>query len=169
MDSEAHDELTPDETFLPSAPEPEEPEPAELFSSEIDALITEKRALRTVDADSWAVRRVAWDEATVSLGHVGREVRAQRLDFTVAGLAFISLVGCALLLFALMSGEQSSSTSPPLALMTPTLQSSPNTIIQSVITHCDCFVSGASCASASAGTASDAGGARERKRQPPHC
>src|SRR5690348_14948147 len=113
-----------DEEFLPSAPEPDEPEPAERFTSEIDELIAERQALQTVDANALPARYRVWDDVMVPLAQTGRDAWAQRLDLTVAGLAVVSLIGCAMLLFALMSGEQTPVPSRLLSLTTPTSASS---------------------------------------------
>ena len=123
-----------DDELLPSAPEPDEPEPADRFSYEIEELIAERQALQTIDPNAWTVRRSSWDDMTLVFAQARQEVWAQRLDFTVAGLAIISLIGCALLLFALIGGEQTPVPSHLLSLTTPTSQSSPNTAVQSVTT-----------------------------------
>ena len=47
MDGRAGDEQMADDELLPSAPEPDEPEPADRFSYEIEEFIAERQALQT--------------------------------------------------------------------------------------------------------------------------
>src|SRR4029077_13021424 len=134
MDGRAGDEQMADDELLPSTPEPDELEPADRFSDEIEEFIAQRQALQPVDPNAWAMRRSAWEDMTVVLTQARQEVWVQRMDFTVAGLAIISLIGCALLLFALMGGEQTSVPSHLLSMTTQTSQSSPNSVTQSAAT-----------------------------------
>jgi hypothetical protein len=115
-----------DEGLPPSTPGPEErppsAKPEERFPREIDELVAERQTLEGSDADTRAVRRRTWEEVTLPLGRVGSGGRARRLDFNVAALAVLSLIGCALLVFALMSGDQTPITPHLLSFATPTPQ-----------------------------------------------
>src|SRR5260370_26453507 len=80
-------------------------EPAKRFPDEINELIANRQALQEFDADALAMRRHPWDRTTLPLGNARRRAGTQRLDFTVAGLAALRLVGSALRIFTTMSSE----------------------------------------------------------------
>ena len=80
MDGRAGDEQMADDELLPSAPEPDELEPADRFSDEIEEFIAERQALQTVDPNAWAMRRSAWDDMTLVFTQAGK--RSGSSDWT---------------------------------------------------------------------------------------
>lgn len=85
-----------------SAPEPGRNRPArpeERLPSEIDDLLAQRRV------EAHARTRRGWEEVSLPLERVGRRSKSRRLDANVAALAILSVLGCALLVFVLMSGD----------------------------------------------------------------
>jgi hypothetical protein len=73
--------------------------PEERFPSEIEELLAQRHG----DANAPA-RRHSWEDVSRPLGRVRRSGRIRRLDANVVALAVLSMIGCALLVFVLMSG-----------------------------------------------------------------
>jgi hypothetical protein len=107
--------------------------PEERLPDEIDQLL----ALR----QSWAKANVpagrhSWEEVTRPLGQARRRGWTRRLDANVVALAVLSVVGCALLVFVLMSGGGDRIPRGPYFafVVTPSLQPTPVVVILSTTT-----------------------------------